>query len=117
MKEQLGVTEEEWKTLKPLIDKVNELSMQTRAAGGGRRRRAPAGEEAPKLSETQKAAGELRTLLDNKEATPVQIKAALTVLREAKKKAAVELALARAELLKAVTPRQEAQLVLMGTLE
>jgi len=116
MKEQLGVTDEEWKTLKPLVDKVNALSMQTRSMGPRRPRRVPEGEEAPKLSDTQKAAGELRTLLNNQEATPEEIKAALTALREAREKAEVELATARAELLKAVTPRQEARLVLMGTL-
>ena len=63
-----------------------------------------------------KATAQLRSTLDNQSAPPEDIKKQLTALREAREKAKQELAVAQADLIKILTVRQEAQLVLMGQL-
>ena len=126
MKEALGATDEEWKVLGPRVEKVQTLSFQLRGGlgmGGMFVRRAPRGETpeaaAPAREPTQveKALQELRTVLDNKEAKPEEIKAKLTALREAREKVKQELAKAQKELRELLTLHQEAQLVLMGLLD
>ena len=59
----------------------------------------------------------LRTALESETTANDDLKAKLAALREARKKAAAELAAARADLQKVVTVRQEAVLVSMGVLE
>ncbi|KPK84413.1 MAG: hypothetical protein AMJ81_05625 [Phycisphaerae bacterium SM23_33] len=128
MRESLGATEEEWKVLQPKVEKVQTLQRQSR--GGmrgmtgqpGRRGRAPGApgaEAAParEQTEVEKATESLRKVLDNKEAPAGDIKAALETLRQAREKAAQELAKAQKDLREVVTVRQEAQLVLMGLLD
>ncbi|MDB5298261.1 MAG: hypothetical protein JWO31_4244, partial [Phycisphaerales bacterium] len=68
-------------------------------------------------SPVAKAATELRTVTENKEAPASDITAKLAALREAKLKAKAELATAQKELTEVVTPKQEAILVSMGTLD
>jgi hypothetical protein len=60
---------------------------------------------------------ELRQALDNPETPAETIQAKLTALRDAKAKAEAELKQAADKLREVLTPRQEAQLVLMGMLE
>jgi anthranilate phosphoribosyltransferase len=69
------------------------------------------------LTAVERAQEQLRTVLDNSESTPEQIKAQLTALRTAKEKTKQELAAAQQELRKIITIRQEAILVMMGTLD
>jgi hypothetical protein len=131
MREMLGATEEEWAVIGPLLEKVQTL--QREATGGfgfmfgrgrGDRRfgRRGGDEEQAQAQEEEQtpleaATQALRDLLENEEATPEQIKEALTAYREAREAARQELAKAQEELRALLSMRQEAQLVLMGTLD
>lgn len=125
MKEQLGATDAEWKTLGPRVMKVDQLNRQMSGMGRGGMfggRRGPQGDQpgagqGAEVSAMEKASQQLRTTLNNTSATPDQIKKDLTALRAAKEKAKQELVAAQQELKKTVNPRQEAQLVLMGLLD
>lgn len=116
IKELLQPSDQEWLVLKPRIEKVMTLSRQT---GGTRMMMGNRGAErsAVQMSAAEKAAGELRTVLGNKDAKSGEIDAKLTGLRTAKKKAGKDLTDAQTALGELLTPRQEAQLVLMGLLE
>jgi len=125
VKQTMGATDEEWTALQPRIEKV--LSLQRQARGGfgmgrmfGRGGRAGA-PEAPaagaELSETEKASQALQAVVDNKDSKPQEITQALTAYREAREKAKQELSKAQEELRGVLTPRQEAQLVLLGLLD
>lgn len=135
MREQLGASEDEWKIIQPRIEKVQTAQRQSRGGMfggmGGMMRRGrggdrggdragpprPEGADQQPQTEVEKATRGLQTLLENKEAKPDEIKAALKGLRDARAKAAEEVAAARKELLEVLTLQQEAQLVLMGILE
>lgn len=120
LKTDLGATDEEFKVLQPKIEKVRTIqreSGQQRGMGMGRGGpNAPAVDPAT-LPPVGKALAELKTVLDNKDATPEQIKTKLTALREAKAKAKEDLKAAQKELTELLTARQEAVLVENGTLE
>ena len=131
MKENLGVTDDEWKALQPKIDAVQKAQTASRGGGrgmfgGGRRpggqnqpQNAPAAEDpnAPPKSDIEKKREGLQTLADKKDADEKAVKDALKDYREARDKAKVDLKKAQDELKELLTPRQEAQLVLMGMLE
>ena len=130
MKENLGVTDDEWKALQPKIDAVQKAQMASRGGmrgmfGGGRNRgpnqpqNAPAAEDpnAPPKSDIEKKREGLQTLADKKDADEKAVKDALKDYRDARDKAKVDLKKAQDELKELLTPRQEAQLVLMGMLE
>lgn len=125
MKEQLGVNDEEWKVLQPKVEKVQQLQMQSRGGGGfgGRGRGGPGGGGGPggdanqPQSPVQQASADLRSVLDNKDSTPEQIKVKLDAYRAARTKAREELTAAQAELKDLLSARQEAALVSMGMLE
>ncbi len=123
MKETLEASDEEWKILQPRVEKVLTLSREARGMGGmagmagfGRRGRPQAGESAREQTQVEKCQEEVRTVLENKEAKPEEIKQKLTALRKAKEKAKQDLAKAQQELREVLTLRQEARLVLMGLL-
>lgn len=135
MQDQMGATDDEWKVLEPKIKKVRDLQQASRGGFGGGfggfGNRGPRGNrgggagadattpaaDAPKPSDTQKAAEDLRKLLENKDAKPEDLKKALTTLRDARAKAKTELDKARKELQEVLTVRQEAALVSAGVLE
>lgn len=120
MKETLEASDEEWKILKPRVEKVLTLSREARGmagmAGFARRFRPQAGESAREQTQVEKCQEEVRKVLENKEAKPEEIKQKLTALRKAKEKAKQELAKAQQKLREVLTLRQEARLVLMGLL-
>jgi hypothetical protein len=124
IKEQLGSTDDEWKVLSPKIEKVMTVQQASfggfgggrRGPGGGAGGGAPAA-DAPPPTPVQKAQGELRTLLENKDAPADDIKAKLAALRDAREKAKADLDAARKELKEVLTQRQEAVLVTNGMLE
>ena len=125
IKETLGATDEEWKVLGPKVEKVQTLFGQLRSGGqrgmfgggrGGRQEAAPA-QPARDLSAVEKAAEDLRTTLENKDAKPDDVKKKLGALREEREKAKQNLAQAQDELRQLLTVKQEAQLVLMGLLD
>jgi hypothetical protein len=133
MKEQLGADDEAWKVLQPRLSKVMELNRDVSGGGRGgmfgmmgmRRNRGgndagPGGNRPQRdpstMTAVEKAADALQTTLDNQSASPEEIAAKLKDLRAAREKAKQELATAQEELRKILTPRQEAQLVLMNQL-
>ncbi len=140
MKKSLGVTDEEFAALQPKIDAVQKAQGNARVGGGGfggfggrgQRGNRPGGTggdtaapatppQRPPLPENatdlQKKSRELSELLDNKEADPKVVKDKLTEVRDLRDKAKAELKKAQDELKELLTPKQEAQLVMMGLLE
>jgi hypothetical protein len=120
-RKQLDVSEDEWKVLGPKLENVQTLSNQVRYGamyGGNMAVVIPGAQgEQPKQSDLQKSSADLRTLLQNKDSKPEDIKKALTAYRDAREKAKQQLAAAQKELRELLTVRQEAQLVTMGTLD
>lgn len=119
IKTAMGVTDDEWKALEPKITAVQQLEMQQRM-GGMMRRRPPQDQNADQNTPTNPVAAAeqaLQTTLDNKDATPDQIKSKLDALRAAKTKSAADLKKAQDELKELLTVRQEAVLVTQNILE
>ncbi|MCY2954368.1 MAG: hypothetical protein NTU53_20750 [Planctomycetota bacterium] len=118
MKEQLGATDDEWKVLMPKIEKVMQAQRDSRGGGfggmGGRGGRG-GNDQAPETA-IGKAAQDLRTTLENKDAKADEISAKLKAYREARESAQQALAQAQKELKEVLTLRQEAILVLDGNL-
>ena len=121
MKESLGVSDDEWKVIQPKLEKVMTLSRDAR--GGGMGMRGPGGPDdanqpAPEpQTEVGKANQALGKVLENKNAKPEEIKAALQAFRDAKAKAKTQLEAAQKELREVLTVRQEVLLVQRGTLD
>lgn len=133
-KDQLKASDDEWKVIEPLLVKVSDLQRQARpnmrGMMGGRGGRggqggapdAAAGDAAPAAPATPQASGmpesdALAKVLADANAKPEDIKAKLDAYRVALKKVNDQLKTAREDLRKVLTPKQEAQLVLMGTLD
>lgn len=132
MKTQLNATDEEWKIIQPLMEKVQE---KQRATAGGRfggmmgmmgRGMRPGGDDGgqrpqrraqdtdrPGVAEMQA----LRDALEDENAPASEIKTKLKAVRDVRKKSEAELKVAREDLRKVLTSRQEAQCVLMGLLD
>ena len=125
MRRQLRASEQKWKTLGPCVMRVSQLNGQVFGGGrggmffGGRQGPMSGRQGAPgmQLTEMDKATEQLQILLDNDSAKPEDIEKQLTVLRAARGNAKKQLAAERQRLLKQVTVRQKAQLVLMGLLD
>jgi len=132
LKASLEATDDEWKVLEPKIQKVQELQRSSGRgafgggfAGGGRGGRrggggnggaaAPAPDPAT-LSPVQQAARELQDVIANKDAKVEDVKAKLVAYRDARIKALADLTKAQDDLREVLTPRQEAVLVMSGTL-
>ena len=120
LKESLKVTDEEWAVLKPLIEKVQTAQREAGAGRGfgGRGPGGPGGDN--NTPDTRPGAAEsaaLRTALESDSTSADDLKAKLAAVRAVRKKGAADLAVAREELKKVVTVRQEAVLVTMGMLE
>ena len=132
MKENLQATDKEWTVIEPRLTKVMTLSRQTRMGGmrffgrgargqdrgdrGNRGQRSGEGRTAREQTPTEKIAEALQTALDDKTTKPDEIKKKLKALRKAREKSRQELAKAQQKLQEVLTSRQEARLVLMGTL-
>jgi Spy/CpxP family protein refolding chaperone len=141
MKEQLEITDAEWKVLQPRLRKVMELNAETsggpgrggmmgmmfgRGRGGQRgpggpdgqgdqQRRPRPGGDRPQ-TEVQQAAEALRETLQSENPGTEDIKAKLTALRSAREKAKQELVKAQQDLRQLLTLKQEATLVMTGML-
>lgn len=136
LKERLGASDEEWTVLKPQLQKVTELQTQLRASAGpmasfggrggdrgpGGGDRGPGGGDrggdrmmapAPAMPEAET----LRNTLDDENAAPEAITSALKAFRDARAAKQAELTKAQEDLRKVLTVRQEAILVMSGTLE
>jgi len=121
MKTTLQVSDEEWAVMQPFIEKIQTLTRDLtggvgRMMMGGRQRpvRQPEGEEE---SDMAKATRELQETLAKEDATADQITEKLTAYREAREAVKEEVGEFQGALREIVTPRQEAQLTLMGILE
>ena len=129
MKETLGATDEEWKALSPKLEKVMTAQREARFGGmgfgpgggrgpfGGGPGGPPGSQDTANLSPLAKATNDLRTTLDDKSASAEDIGKKLTALRQAREKAREDLAKAQKDLRELLTQRQEATLVMMGTLD
>jgi hypothetical protein len=124
LKEQLGASDEEWKVLEPKITKVQTAQRDLRGGwgmGGGRGGRPGGGdanrEQPAATSPVEAATRELRAAVEKPNASDADIDQKLTALREARVKAQANLDAARKELKEVLTAKQEANLVLMGTLD
>ncbi|MBM4025306.1 MAG: hypothetical protein FJ280_07855 [Planctomycetes bacterium] len=108
LKSQLGISDEEWRVLRPRLQALYNLvhPLSPMGPGGG-----------PPKTEVEQRSRELRELLQEEKAPADQIKTKLTALRAAKEKAAQELSQARQGLRQLMTLRQEAVLVLNGLLD
>ena len=127
MKESMGATDAEWAVLGPKVEKLQTISMASRGGmgmPGGRGRGGAGGGPGAAAADPNRpsspvgeATRELRTLLENKDATVEQIKVKLATLRDAKAKAKEELTKAQTELREVLNVRQEAVLVSWGLLD
>ena len=118
IKTTLQLADDKWKTVEPLVQKVTTLSMELSGRMGmGRRGQNP--DQAPPAPTTEigKCTEALRTLVGDPAATDDAIKAKLAELTAAKDKVKAALATARTNLCKALTAKQQANLVLMGILD
>jgi hypothetical protein len=127
MQEQLGITAEEYKVIGPRVEKVQTLSRDLNAGGGGMfgrmggrmggRRGGMMGDENAEPTAIQKASEALQTTLESPSPSNDKIKEQLTALRKAKEETRAQLATAQAELRKVLSLAQEARCVLMGILD
>jgi len=123
IKQQLGSSDAEWKTLGPSVMKVLELKQQmpggNRGGMYGNRRAFTGNRYVPRENPTEldKAMEQLRTVIRNESAKSGDIEKQLVVFRAAREKCKKQLAAEQQKLQKQVTVRQKAQLVLMGLLE
>jgi hypothetical protein len=123
LKGNLKATDDEWKVLEPKIEKVQTLQRQMRMDGmrgmfGSQR---GSGNEQPTppapTTEIGKKTAELQKLLADEKSSPADIKAALKAVRNAREKVKADIAAAQKDLRDVVNVRQEAELVVIGTLE
>jgi hypothetical protein len=143
MRQALGATEQQWKTIKPRLDKVKYLSRQVKISmtpdyyreshnsGSGQNNQQPVtrieeswkwskiwDKKAPsELTEGERACEELLELLEDKGSKQEEIEQKVEALRQARKEAGKQLAKAQQELREVLTFRQEATLVLMRSLD
>ena len=135
LREALGATKDEWEVLGPMVrdanDKRRELTMGAMGGMGrvlgrpegrfgrpGREGRGPEGQEpGAEVENDDSAAGALAKALENKETPAAEIKEKLEACRKERATKEAELKASQDALRKVVTQRQEALLVLMGTLD
>ncbi len=124
LKQQMGVTDdEEWKVITAKLEPVMAKRMEAMGGMGGMFRGGRGGRTGDDnnndraRSAVATASRDLRTALENKDASEDQIKVKLTAFREARDKSRAELAAAQKELKEILMPRQEAVLVQYGMIE
>lgn len=137
-KRVLGATEDEWKLIKPKLEKVRDLQDRARStvilglssssASGSGSAKGPAvptwqwivswkDKDPNELTEAQKIANGLMHLVDRERVAPGTLSRTIDALRKARRQETEiqkQLGEARRELREGLTPRQEAALVLMG---
>ncbi len=126
IKTALGVTDDEWAVIQPLLDKVEQAQLAfvgTANFGfgfGGRRGGPGGGGPGRGGNPFFQSSPEVQALSDavqSGSASNDDLKAKMTAVRDARKKATDNLAAARADLLKVLSLRQEAVLLSMGILD
>jgi hypothetical protein len=119
-REGLGFSEEEWKAVKPLYDRVAELQGELRT--GGMRgfqfgRRGGEQGERPEQSPLAKARQKLAEVSEAENASAAQLQGAIKEYRAAREKAQKDLGEAQKALREVLTAQQEAKLILRGMLD
>lgn len=122
IKEQLGVEDEEWDKLEPLVAAVVDQraeGMRKRLTAARARLSRPEGQHGPTAEAAEEPAevAALRGAIESEEATPEDLKAKIEAVREARAKKEAEIKAARASLAAALTPEQEAKLLLRGLID
>jgi hypothetical protein len=126
LKTDLGATDDEFAAIQPKIEKVQQMQREAMMAqfGFGRGGRGRGGQGGggngggnAEPSAVQTASEDLKKTLDNKDATPDEIKTKLQALRDAKKAEKEDLSKAEDDLKSVLTARQEAVMVQHGILE
>jgi hypothetical protein len=118
IKSALNSSDAEWSVLLPRIQKLLDVQMsEITAARGARRNRFSTPVRDPNASGVAAALSDLQRTLSDPGALPQLIQQKLAALRDARRKAADELAAARKSVKELLTVRQEAVLVTMGYLE
>jgi Spy/CpxP family protein refolding chaperone len=122
IKEKLDVTEAEWDAIQPKLETVRQAQANTRsgagmgiasAQGGVARAQSGANVDTP----LGHAMSDLRTALDEKDASVEDLVKKMAAVREAREKAREELKKAEEDLKTSITPRQQAILITLGQLE
>ena len=108
LKEQLGVSDQEWTVIRPRVQVVYDLVHPPLRIRPG---------SAQPTNDVERRRRDLQELLRDEKAQAEKIKARLTALRAAKERATQELSRARQSLRQLMTVRQEAVLVLNGLLD
>ncbi len=135
---ELGTTAEEFAAIQPLIDRVNNLLSQYQMVDFNKKQHgsknnnngmhdilslaqglsnSATGEIEPSIAELQKAANKLHTLSSDSQANATELEAAMTSKRKAESDFQSVLKNARQELRSVLNSRQEAVLVVRGTLD
>ena len=137
IKEAVKAPDDEWAVIQPKLEKVMTAQRDARVGGGGfggggfgggggggrggpnggGGGGGPGGGGDQNNSELAKASRDLRTVLQNENASADDIKAKLAALRDARTKAEENLKAAREALKEVLNDRQEATLVMFGALE
>lgn len=118
LRESLNVSDEEWQVIQPKIEKVQAAQRNRGGFGGfGGGRRGGGGDGQGPDTPVTRASNDLRTTLENQNASADEVAQKLEALRAARKQAEADLNAAREDLKSVLTQRQEASLVLMGILE
>lgn len=130
LKEQTGATDEEWKTLEPMIQKVMDAQRETRGGfgfgmmrgpggpGGGPPGGGPGGPGGGNADTPMaRAASELRAANDDPNMNPQELARRLKAYREARDAAREKLAKAQKDLRELLTQRQEAALLMAGLVD
>lgn len=144
MQTQLGVSDDEWKVIGPLVEDVMEKQRSARMGGGGMMGMmggpgGPGGQGGPGMDRPERQGGPdqqrgqrggggfrgepdpemeaLQTALESPDTSADVIKEKLTALRTARAKKEAALKTSRENLRKVLTIRQEAQMVMMGMLD
>ncbi len=122
IKEQMGVSEDQWNALAPKVQKILELQRDLRPAmgrsGGPGGAGGPGGGDANQsMTPVALAQRDLRTALESKDTPAADIAKKLTAYRAARDKARTDLQAAQKDLKGQVKDRQEAVLVVFGLLD
>jgi len=123
IKEQLGVTDDEWEKLSPKIEKVLDAKRNTTSGAGLSWSSTNGGAPVFKVSNGKmdtplgKAMQDVRDAVDDKDTPPEEITKRISALKEAREKAKTDYVAAQKELADVLTPRQQAILSTIGTLE
>jgi len=118
IKERFGSTDEEWKAIEPLINKVNEARMAAasgmRGMFGGGRTRGGGGDQGRRFGPEPTAEETALSDAIEKDASKDDLKAKMAAYRKAKAAKEEELKTAQDNLKKVLTTKQEAVALEMG---